>query len=121
MEMTHLRELTLTDIAEMDGGRIGVAMAHAINRAADDIYDRPGESKARKIVLEVLLTPECGEDGECENVKMQAQVKDTIPSRKTRLYDLGVRRRNGRTSLVYSDAAPDNHMQPGLPMDEDAE
>lgn len=114
MELTHLRELTLPDLAAMDNERIGTAVAQALNRAADDIYDRPGESKPRKVVLEVLLVPECTEDGECDNVKMQAQVKDTIPARKSRVYDLGVRRRNGTTKLMYSDAAPDNHLQPGL-------
>ncbi|MDM4015811.1 hypothetical protein [Roseiconus lacunae] len=117
MELSHLRELTLIDLANMDGERIGIALKQALMRVADDIHDRPGEKKARTVALNISLSPEVDDDGQCENVKMQCQIKDSIPTRKTRVYDLGVRRRNGRTQLVFSDAAPDNHRQPGLPMD----
>lgn len=114
MELSYLKELTLADLARFDGERIGVAMEQAMRRVADDIYDRPGEDRPRKVVLEMALVPVCDDGGNCEDVKFQIQVKDTIPTRKSKVYSLGIRRRNGETKLMYSDAAPDDHRQPGL-------
>jgi len=64
-----MEELTLSAIAEMDGGRIGEAMKQALKRIAQDMDDRPGDDRPRKINLEIATIPVIGE-------RLQSQLPD---------------------------------------------
>lgn len=111
-----MEELTLSSIAEMDGGRIGEAMRQALKRIAQDMDDRPGDNRPRKIQLEIAAEPTVGEDGMIDGAKLQMQVKETLPTRKTKVYDMGVRKGG---MLVFQPLALDNHMQDPLPFHDD--
>lgn len=108
MEVEGLRQLTLAQVAEIDDGRIAAAFAQALKRVAQDCDDRPGDDRPRKIVLEMAFMPVLSEDGICDSVKSQCQIKDTIPTRKSRVYDFGLRK-GGLFS--YQPMALDNHRQ----------
>lgn len=102
----------------MDNGRIGAALNIALKRIAEDLDDRPGDNRERKVTLEITAKPECAPDGLIEGAKVQVQVKDAIPTRKSRVYDVGVRKGG---MMVYQEMSPDNHLQSPLPFDADDE
>jgi hypothetical protein len=54
------------------------------------------------------LKPELDQDGECDGVSAKVQIKQSLPTRKTRAYDLGLRN-NG--VLTFQPEALDNHEQ----------
>lgn len=111
-----MEELTLESIATMDGGRIGEAVRQALKRVAQDMDDRPGDDRPRKITLEIATMPILGDDGFIEGAKLQMQVKETLPTRKTKVYDMGVRKGG---MMVFQPMALDNHMQDPLPFESD--
>jgi len=100
-----LRTFKLEELAELDGGRVAVAFAQAQARVVADCEDRPGELTARKILLQMEVVPVIDEDGKCSGVKSSFQIKDSIPTRKSKQYDFGLDP-SGR--LYYSDESPGN-------------
>lgn len=106
--MSTLKQFSFAELATMDGGRIGLAVDRAIRRAAEDCEDLPGEKKARKITIQIDLTPDLDQDGICDSVSARVQIKETLPTRKTRAYDFALRK-NG--VLTYQPDALDNHDQ----------
>ncbi len=101
-----LKTFDLGQLAEIDGGRIAAALELEMKQAIHDCRDRPTESAARKVVLQVELKPTVYDGtGDLETINMTFQCKHTIPTRKSRSYNVGVKK-NG--SLVYSEYAPDN-------------
>jgi len=110
-----LTELTLSTIAEMDGGRIGEAIKQSLHAIAQDMDDRPGDIRPRKITLDISAIPVIGEDGFIEGAKLQMQVNTKTPTRKSKVYDVGVRKGG---MIVFQDMALDNHMQDPLPFED---
>jgi len=107
-----LRELTLKSLKELDGGRVNEAFAQAMKRAVADCEDRPDVTDARKVALQCELVPVIGEGGKhLDTVSFRFQVKDTIPTRKSRVYSASVKS-GGR--LAWSDESPENVSQLGL-------
>lgn len=119
MQMQELRKITLEELAHIDDGRIGVAFAQALSRLAADMNDRPGDDRPRKLNLQIEMQPTCDETGCCDSVQMQAQIKDSIPTRRSRKYDLGLRTHSQGGQLVYSPGSYENHRQPALDFDDE--
>lgn len=113
-----VQEFKLGALVDIDGGRINEALNQAIKRAAMDCEDRPADDRARKVNLQIELTPMMDDHGMCDSVKMAMQIKETIPTRKSRVYDLGLRRGG---MLVYQPDALDNHAQDTFEFGEDGE
>lgn len=112
-----LTKFDLKSLAEMDDGRIAVAFEQAMRRAAIDCEDRPADDRPRKLCLELEFKPVLDPAGYCESVVCQAQIKDTLPSRKSRKYDLGLRKGG---MFVYQPMALDNHSQEPLDFESDS-
>lgn len=91
-DVEGLQNLSLETLASMDGGRIGTAMTHALKRIAADMDDRPGDDRPRNVTLEVAAIPVVAEDGLIDGAKLQVQVKESLPTRKSKVYDVGVRK-----------------------------
>ena len=110
--MSNIKQLEFADFATIDGGRIALAMEAAIKRAAEDCHDRPGEKAGRKVTLEIVFVPKPEDNGLCERVASAIQVKETMPTRKSKVYDFGLRRRNVKgvesVMLTYSPESLDN-------------
>ena len=115
-EIQGLQKLDLQQIAQMDDGRIGAAMAQALSRVATDMDDRPGDDRPRKVTLEIACVPVVDETGLCDSVKLQMQVKEAYPTRKSKVYDMGLRKGG---MMVYQPMSLDDHHQQPLPMDYD--
>lgn len=99
-----LREFNLSSITDLDGGRVAEAFDQAVKRAVKDCEDRPGETKPRTVVLQLDLVPVMDESGDVGSVAGAFQVKDTCPTRKSRVYDFSPR----RGMLVFNDLSEDN-------------
>lgn len=92
MAMQALEKFQLSALAEMDGGRINVAFAQALARVVGDCEDRPGEKKSRTITLQVEVTPILDASGVCDDAKVQMVITDSVPKRKTRIYDMALQK-----------------------------
>jgi len=115
--MAHLF-FTLDTLQELDGGRVVEAFNQAIRRAVADCDDRPGEQNARKITLSVALVPVIDDSGACDGVDATFDIRDTIPTRKSKRYSFGMKS-DGR--LYFSTESPDNVAQADFGFDEAAE
>ena len=113
-----VHELKLGEIDNVDDGRVTVAWQQALKRAVADIEDRPAVGDARKVVLQTELVPTLDQDGQLDTIKVQFQIKDTVPTRKTKKYDMQSRRGQ---QLVFNDLSDDNVHQRTLDEMEGAE
>jgi hypothetical protein len=105
---TQIKQFSFAELVELDGGRIRIAMDQLLKMAALDCEDRPGEKKARKINFQMELKPVLDQDGMCEDVKVVVQMKSSLPTRKSREYEFGLRRGG---MLTFNPDAPDAHDQ----------
>ena len=103
-----LREFRIESLTELDGGRVVEAWNQALKRAIADCEDRPGVTDTRKVMLQLELSPSLDEDGNVESVKGQFQIKDSVPTRKTKKYDFEPRFQDGAKVLVFNDLSDDN-------------
>jgi hypothetical protein len=100
-----LHYFDLDSLKELDGGRVAEAFTQAVRRAVADCEDRPTEENARKVTMQLELLPVMGEGGHCEGVQASFQIKDSIPTRKSRIYSFGVK---AGQKLFFSDEDPHN-------------
>lgn len=103
-----LVEFDLKSLDSLDGGRVLVAWQQALKRVMLDCQDRPAVSDARKITLQTDVVPVIGDDGLLDTVRLQFQVKDTAPVRKSKKYEMEPRRGG---MLVFNDLSDDNVKQ----------
>jgi len=104
-----IHELTLRALMEdLDGGRISEAFMTELRRVALDCDDRPADDKARKVTLELQITPVCDEHGCLDTVRGKFHVKSTVPQRRSRSYDFAYR---AGGQLVFNDMSDDNFRQ----------
>lgn len=106
-----LMTFDLPALKELDGGRVLTAWMQGMQRCVLDCEDRPGEETARKLTLQAEIVPVKGENGSCEGVHVQLQVKDTIPTRRSKVYSMAVRQKKGQPTLVFSTEDPSNVSQ----------
>lgn len=111
-----IHQFKLESLEHLDSGKALEAFNLHIKRAALDCFDRPGDPKARKVVLQVDLEPVIDDAGECVEVKAQIHATSKVPDHKTRVYSLGLRR-NG--ILVFNEDSLDNIYQSTLLPDDE--
>lgn len=88
----QLQKLTLASLAEIDGGRLNEAFSQALKRVVDDCEDRPGVKKPRTVSIQLEITPVLDQDGMCDEAKVQGTVVDNVPKRKTKIWDMSLRK-----------------------------
>jgi hypothetical protein len=102
-------EFRVGHLDKLDDGRLSTAFQVECDRAVRDVLDRPNVGAARKVTLQVEISPGYVDDsGACEEVIVTAAVKNTLPVLRTRPYKMSPKR-NGR--LIWNDLAPDNAFQ----------
>ncbi len=111
-----MQKFTLDNLNDLDGGKAALAFEHHVRRAALDCMDRPGDDKARTVVLQISLKPVMEPGGDCVEVEAQIHAKSTVPPHKTKAYSFGLRK-NG--VLVFNPDSPDAVDQKTLLPDED--
>lgn len=106
-----LKTLCLANLPEIDNGRIDLAFNAAVRRVIEDLNDRPGVDKERKIELIVKIAPDCDtEQGLLVGGNIQFEVKDSVPKRQTTIYPMKL----GATGLLFEPQSPANPNQPPL-------
>lgn len=102
------KKLTLAELANLDAGRVHVAFEQAVSRIVRDCLDRPGDKTPRKVLLQLQVVPVVGEEGQCEECLAEFQIKDSVPTRKSKTYSLATNRKG---DLIFSEASPTNIRQ----------
>ena len=93
-------------IATIDGGRIGVAIDQAIDRARRDCFDRPGLEKPRKVTIEITILPVLGEK-DLDSCNVVMAIKESIPGRESRGFNM----RAGKDGLLWNELSPEDVAQ----------
>lgn len=106
--MRELKGLTLEGISKIDGGRFAEAFQRHLLRVGQDCYDRPGDSKERKVSLSVSVKPKLDQDGMCESVDLQLETTSTVPKHRSKKFDMGLKP-NG--NVLYQEDNLENHGQ----------
>jgi hypothetical protein len=111
-----VKQLALASLKELDSGKAYEAFGVHLMRAAKDCLDRPGDSKPRKVTLEIGVVPVLDEGGTCDKVKFQIHASSSLPKHRTRVYEAALRA-NGM--LAFNVDFPDEADQSSLlPEDE---
>lgn len=100
-----LKEFTAQSITEIDDGRIAEAIQIELNKAREDCQDRPLVRKARKVNLQILLTPSPDDHGDVEGLKIGFKVNSVMPPKESREISVGFQ---GINRMIWNDMAPDN-------------
>lgn len=106
-----LKTFTFKNLEELDGGRVVVAFDTLVKRIAADCEDRAGLKTARTVTLQLALVPIANDDGTLNCVKAQFALKESIPSRSTKLYDLHLRKSRSGDMLIFNDLSDDDASQ----------
>lgn len=89
-EARQLQEVTLSQLGQIDNGKVGTAFARHLRNAIADCVDRPGDPTKRQVVVTLNITP-VDEEGVCSRVHTEIELKDKVPPRRTRPYAMAVK------------------------------
>jgi len=104
-----LSKFELSTLATMDGGRLKAAFDLAFQRLIEDCKDRPELPAARRVTLTVTVKPRT-EQGSLDTVDVTFDIKDALPKRSTRSYNMSV----GRAGALWNELSPDQIRQTTL-------
>jgi hypothetical protein len=105
---------SLEALQHLDGGKAAIAFRRAVDDCVRDCQDRPLDDKARKVTLELSITPVAEEDPEFDNsyrassVEGQFKIATTLPKRQTKPYSFGI---DAKGRMFFSRTSPDNVQQ----------
>lgn len=104
-------KLGLATLQHLDFGKVDVATDHHLKLACKDCMDRPGDKTARTVALIFILTPEPNQDGTCEKILLDFQIKPKLPPHRSRTFQCAPRV-NG--DMVFQPDSPDDVNQLGF-------
>jgi hypothetical protein len=111
---TNLMRLTLGSMQELDGGKAEETFLDAVRVAVKDCLNRPGDKRARKIVLQLTLKPVARMEGttiDCDGAQGTFQCKTLLPHYETREVNFGVQQSG---DLIFNPDSPADHRQTTL-------
>lgn len=97
--------LTLKSLADLDLGKGAEAFQRHLRRAIEDCMDRPADTTARKVTLEISVVPVMEQGGDCTEVAAQIHCASKVPPHRTKIYSMGVRKGG---HLVFNPDSPDD-------------
>ena len=100
-----IKNLSLEALQDFADGTVAVSFNQHLKRAINDCDDRPGDSKARKVTLEVMITPQQLQDGNACNITTECKVKSSVPDHISRPIECRIKQ-GGKA--VFNDMSPDN-------------
>lgn len=106
--MTQLLQLNVENLAELQGGRVKLALENEIRRAVADCEDRASDNTEREVHLVMKFKPVVDDRGGLEQVLGQFFVKGKVPVRKTKPISFSARKSARGPMLVWSEDSPDN-------------
>ena len=101
--------LTLETIPEVGHGAVAIAVNKALRTAYLDLQDRPNVTGARKVSLEIHLTP-ITDGGHLVSVGTRFTFNTKVPERST----MEFRMKAARDGISFMPDAPDNPDQKSL-------
>lgn len=99
--------LSLATLGQLDLGKVDAAFANELRHVVKDCIDRPHEGQARKVVIELAVTPRPS-DGVCSVVDGEFTLKSTVPPRRTRPYEMAV---HASGALMVNPESPEDVRQ----------
>lgn len=103
-----IEKFSLATLASIDQGRVREAFEQALKRCEADCKDRPGTDEARKVTLTAILVPVHDEGtGELESCNVQFQIVESIPKRKSKVYNMA----SDESGLFFNELSPDQIKQ----------
>lgn len=103
--------LSADTLRNLDRGRAAMALNAAIQQAVKDCINRPGDDRARKVTMQLNITPiseTIGNEISCEGATGKYLVRVRVPDWESNTLDFGVKQ-NG--DLVFSENSPGSHLQ----------
>lgn len=100
-------DLNIKTIADLDNGLIAAAFDHHIQIVADDCADRPVETRARKLVMQLEFVPTPRQDGNLDMMQVVCQVTSRIPPHSTRAFEMEYR----KGGATFNRDAPEDFRQ----------
>lgn len=97
-----LEKFELGTIDKIDNGRIREAFDQAMRRCEADCKDRPAVKDDRRVRLEVTMSPVIDPDGAMESCDVQFQIVDSVPKRKSKVYNMA----STRAGLFFNELSP---------------
>ena len=100
--------LKCEDLAELDDGRVGIAVNQFIKQICQDMHARPGESAVRKLKIELGFRPFESQDGMLDGSDMTIDVSTNLPKKKMRATALVT---NANGVFMHNTVSPDDAKQ----------
>jgi hypothetical protein len=106
--MAKLQKLSLETLSNLDMGKISATLEVHLKRAITDCEDRPADQKARSVLLQFDLIPTLNDDASCTEASLQIQCHSKVPTHKTRVFNMGLRKSKDGPMLVFNPDSPGN-------------
>lgn len=106
-----VEQFSFRSLATIDGGRLLEAWEQACKRAREDVEDRPGVEKARKVMLVTTLTPVKDKTNGLHSVDVKFEIDDSLPKRSSPTYNM----KAARGGLLFNEMSPDDIDQGTFP------
>lgn len=106
-----LQRFDLDTMKALDGGITPEIFQDAVRRAVKDCIERPGDKRARIVILQMKIVPVpliTGNTIDCDGAKGTFQCKTKIPDWETREVDFGVQNSG---DLLFNPDSPRDHKQ----------
>lgn len=94
-----LQQLKLETLDQLDDGRVAIAFAQNLKSIIQDCMDRPGDKRPRKVTLVLSAVPQVANDGSCEGISTEFEIKQTRPNQRSKAYSLAA---NKAGHLIFS-------------------
>lgn len=99
-----IERFNLGSLSALDGGRVREAFEQALKRCEADCKDRPALKDPRRVSLTATITPVVGDDGNLESCDVQFQIVDSIPKRKSKVYNM----KSTASGLLFNELSPED-------------
>lgn len=103
-----LQTFNTAALAEFDGGRLAKALEREVKRAIEDCKDRPGDERARKVLLQFDFIPATDDTGDFDACTFAFQCAAKLPPAQSRAYSFGVKKTG---QLYFNDLSLDEAAQ----------
>ncbi len=104
-------QLNAENLKVLDEGKVAATLDTMLKRAVQDCMDRPAETKARLVTMQIEITPDMEPGGDCTKANAQIQFASKLPAYRTRVLSMGIRR---NATLVFNEDEYDDFDQRSL-------
>lgn len=116
---TSLHELDFKTLAILDEGKNNAQLASRLSTVSKDCQDRPGDLKARTVLIRITFEPVPDPDGGATKTNMFVDIDSKLPAYKSTPYSVGMRRKRDQGTFVFNENSLDNVDQGTLDYEDD--